>query len=273
MKRKKPKSLVLFGNGINCEQETAYANRLAGFKADLMHIDEMMENPSIIHRYSFINFPGGFLDGDDLGSAKAQAVKWKHQILKGSDKRFLDELVRFIESGKVIIGICNGFQLLVKTGLLPAIDATYGVQTATLTHNDSGKFEDRWVYLKVNQLSHCIFTQDMDTVYLPVRHGEGKCVLDVAETRNSMLHKGHIAMQYADEDGIVTDEYPKNPNGSMEAIAAISDPSGRIFGIMPHPEAFLHYTQHPRWTRESLEEYGDGFKLFKNAYKYVVENQ
>ncbi len=273
MKKREPKSLVLFGNGINCEYETAYANRLAGFSADLMHIDEMMENPKSIHKYAFINFPGGFLDGDDLGSAKAQAVKWKYQIMRGSGERFLDELIKFVYRNKIIIGICNGFQLLVKTGLLPGMEGQYGKQTVTLTSNDSGKFEDRWVNLKVNELSHCIFTKDMDKIYLPVRHGEGKCVIDTPENRDTMIKEGHIAMQYADETGAVTHVYPYNPNGSDNAIAAFCDHTGRIFGLMPHPEAFVHYTQHPRWTRERLDVEGDGLKIFRNAYKYILENQ
>jgi phosphoribosylformylglycinamidine synthase len=272
MKKKRPRSLILFGNGINCEHETVYANRLAGFDADLMHIDEMMENPKGIRRYKFINFPGGFLDGDDLGSAKAQAVKWKYQTIEGSGERFLDELVKFVLDGKIIVGICNGFQLLVKTGLLPAVGKEYGKQTTTLTANDSGRFEDRWVYLRVNQLSHCIFTKDMDKIYLPVRHGEGKCVIDTPESRKEMNDKGYVVMQYADELGVVTDTYPHNPNGSTDAIAALTDPTGRIFGLMPHPEAFVHRTQHPRWTRETLEVEGGGLQIFKNAHKYIVEN-
>jgi len=273
MKMKKPKSLVLFGNGINCEYETAYANKLAGFDTDLMHIDEMMENPKNIRNYVFLNFPGGFLDGDDLGSAKAQSVKWKYQKMKGSVERFIDELVRFTNNGGIIIGICNGFQLLVKTGLLPGIDGQYGKQTVTLTSNDSGKFEDRWVTLKINQLSHCIFTKDMDKIYLPVRHGEGKCVVDTPENETVLTKKGHVVMQYTDEKGIITDEYPYNPNGSTGAIAALCDATGRIFGLMPHPEAFIHYTQHPRWTRENLNVDGDGLGIFKNAFNYIIENK
>ena len=244
--KKRAKSLVVFGNGINCEQETAYANRLAGFETDLMHVDELMAKPKSIHRYAFINFPGGFLDGDDLGSAKAQAVKWKYQTIPGTGGRFLDELVRFASDGKIIIGICNGFQLLVKTGLLPGIGGEYGKQTVTLTANGSGRFEDRWVYLRVNQFSHCIFTKDMDRIYLPVRHGEGKCVVDTAANGGLMHEKGHVVMQYSDETGSATEAYPYNPNGSKDAVAGLCDPTGRIFGLMPHPEAFVYYTQHPR---------------------------
>ncbi len=272
MTRKRPKSAVFFGNGINCEHETAYANRLAGFDPDLIHMNEFAEDPRKIHAYSFINFPGGFLDGDDLGSAKAQSVKWKHQKIAGTNRRLIDELAKFIDNGKIIIGICNGFQLLIKTGLLPAIGKSYGQQTATLTANDSGRFEDRWTYLKANPFSHCIFTYDMDKIYLPVRHGEGKCVVDSAENLSSMRAGGNIVLQYADSAGAVTAAYPDNPNGSADSIAALCDDTGRIFGLMPHPEAYVRRAQHPRWTREDVGEEGDGLKIFKNACKYISES-
>ncbi len=272
MTRRRPKSLVFFGNGINCEHETAHANSLAGFDPELMHIDEFAEDPHRIRKYSFINFPGGFLDGDDLGSAKAQAVKWKYQKMAETGGRLLDELVKFVEDGKIIIGICNGFQLLIKTGLLPARGKTYGLQTATLTANDSGRFEDRWTYLKANRFSHCIFTYDMDKIYLPVRHGEGKCVVDSTEGLSSIATGGNIVLQYADSAGAVTMTYPDNPNGSVDAIAGLCDDTGRIFGLMPHPEAFVYRNQHPRWTREKVEEEGHGLKIFKNACKYISES-
>lgn len=272
MTKKRPKSLVLYGNGINCERETAHANTLAGFDPELIHVDELLERPTAIHRFRFINFPGGFLDGDDLGSAKAQAVKWKHQKMVGTGRRFLDELVKFIEEKKIIIGICNGFQLLVKTGLLPAPKGVYGRQVATLCANDSGRFEDRWVSLKVNRFSHCIFTSDMDKIYLPVRHGEGKFVVDSEENIAAMREGGHLALWYADESGEATMRYPDNPNGSFEAVAAVCDETGRIFGIMPHPEAFVYRLQHPRWTRGFAGEEGDGLKIFRNACKYISES-
>ena len=278
---------MLSGNGINCELETAHANRLVGFDAEIVHINSLLDGTKSIHEYQFLNFPGGFLDGDDLGSAKAQAVKWKYQKVRATGKTaragarsrstvdgapFLDELTRFVADGKIIIGICNGFQLLVKTGLLPALADRYGEQSVTLTFNDSGRFQDRWVWLKVNQLSSCIFTKDMDRMYLPVRHGEGKLVTKTKETQRQLRDDGHIVMQYADESGQVTAEFPWNPNGSVDSIAALCDPSGRIFGLMPHPEAFVHYTQHPHWTREHLPEEGEGLKVFRNAYQYVVDN-
>lgn len=272
MTQKKPKSLVFFGNGINCEHETAHANRLAGFNPELVHIDEFAENPRMIHKYSFINFPGGFLDGDDLGSAKAQSVKWKYQKVAGTGRRLLDELVKFIDDGKIIIGICNGFQLLIKTGLLPATGKSYGSQAATLTANDSGRFEDRWTYLKANPFSHCIFTYDMDKIYLPVRHGEGKCIVDSEQALSAIRAGRNIVLQYADSEGNVTAAYPDNPNGSVDSIAALCDDTGRVFGLMPHPEAFVRRIQHPRWTREKLDEEGDGLTIFKNACKYISES-
>ncbi len=285
MKKRKPRSLVLSGNGINCELETAHANRLVGFDTEIVHISSLVDGSKSIHEYQFLNFPGGFLDGDDLGSAKAQAVKWKYQkaaqvtgargrarAKDGGGGPFLDELIRFIADGKVIIGICNGFQLLVKTGLLPALEGRYGEQPVTLTFNDSGRFQDRWVYLSVRQLSSCIFTKDMDKIYLPVRHGEGKLVTNNEETLKLLREKGHIVMQYADENGHVRAEPPWNPNGSADSIAGLCDASGRVFGLMPHPEAFVHFTQHPHWTREHLPEEGAGLKIFRNAYQYVVNN-
>jgi len=271
MKKGKPKSLILFGNGINCEYETAHAHRIAGFEPDLVHINALLENPKKIFDYTFITLPGGFLDGDDLGAAKAQAVRWKYRVINDSGRTFINELVDFVMRGNIILGICNGFQLLVKTGLLPAIQGIYGQQSVTLTFNDSGKFEDRWVHLHINAFSHCIFTQNIDRMYLPVRHGEGKLMVNAMETL-AALKQGHIVMQYADEHGTVTDHYPYNPNGSIESIAGICDGTGRIFGLMPHPEAFVHYTQHPQWTRKSLPLQGDGLQIFKNAFRYVREN-
>jgi phosphoribosylformylglycinamidine synthase subunit PurQ / glutaminase len=272
MRRKRPRSLVLVGNGINCEYESSHAHRLAGFDVDLLHINEVNEHPERIHQYSFLNLPGGFLDGDDLGAAKAQAVKWKYQKMDRAKGRFISELVSFVEEGKIILGICNGFQLLVKTGLLPALGGQHGNQTVTLTFNDSGRFEDRWVNLAVNGSSPCIFTAGMERVYLPVRHGEGKLIADSDGLLDDLKKRGHIVLQYADEAGRITDEYPYNPNGSSLSIAGICDESGLIFGLMPHPEAYVHFTHHPRWTREHLDEEGEGLKIFRNAYRYVVEH-
>jgi phosphoribosylformylglycinamidine synthase len=272
-RKRKARSLVLSGNGINCELETAHANRLAGFDVEIVPISTLMEGAKHIHDYDLLNFPGGFLDGDDLGAGKAQAAKWKYQRIKGSEKRFIDELLRFVSEGKLIIGICNGFQLLTKTGLLPALQGDYQTQRVTLTFNDSGRFEDRWVFLKANKFSPCIFTKDVDRIYLPVRHGEGKLVVGDESCLADLAAHGHVVMQYCDKSGEVTNEFPYNPNGSTMSLAGLCDPSGRIFGIMPHPEAFVHYTHHPRWTREKLPVEGEGLKIFRNAYNYVLDHR
>ncbi len=269
-KKKKPRSIVLSGNGLNCELETAHANRIVGFDAEIVHINALMEGTKSIHGYDFLNLPGGFLDGDDLGAGKAQAVRWRYQLIKDSTKRFIDELLKFVPDGKLVIGICNGFQLLTKTGLLPGLDNDYKKPTVSLTFNDSGRFEDRWVHLKTSTLSSCIFTRDIDRMYLPVRHGEGKLVLEAGLPGSRLMEDGHVAMQYCDEKGMVTEDFPDNPNGSTMSIAGLCDESGRIFGLMPHPEAFVHRIQHPRWTREELPAEGDGLRIFRNAFDYLT---
>ncbi len=174
-----------------------------------------------------------------------------------------------MDEGKLIIGICNGFQLLAKTGLLPALKGDSRKQQVSLTFNDSGRFENRWVHLKVNAFSSCIFTKDIAKIYLPVRHGEGKLVVGNEKYVAELADGGHMVMQYCDEKGEIRADFPYNPNGSTMSIAALCDPTGRIFGLMPHPEAFVHYTQHPRWSREELPVEGDGLKIFRNAYSYL----
>ena len=171
------KSIVLAGNGINCETEMAHACRLAGSdQVDIVYLYDLLSGEAKLDGYHFLAFPGGFLDGDDLGSAKAMAHRMKHAAIAGSGEKLQEAIRRFIRDGKLIIGVCNGFQLLVKAGWLPALDGNYGRQEATLTFNDSGRFEDRWVYLKVNSQSPCVFTKGLEKLYFPVRHGEGKFI-------------------------------------------------------------------------------------------------
>ncbi|MBN2397553.1 MAG: phosphoribosylformylglycinamidine synthase subunit PurQ [Deltaproteobacteria bacterium] len=269
----KVKAIVLTGNGTNCEMEMAHACRLAGSAVvDIVHISELLYGEKRLDDYHFLNLPGGFLDGDDLGGAKAGANRIVHATIRLSQEKLYGQLVEFIRAGKLILGVCNGFQLMVKLGLLPAFGGDYASQAVTLTFNDSGRFEDRWAYLKINKHSPCVFTRGLEGIYLPVRHGEGKIVTDNPTVLKRLHENNQIVVQYSDETyKKARMEYPDNPNGSIDAIAGICDESGRIFGLMPHPEAYLHYTNHPRWTREDLPEDGAGLALFRNAVNFIKE--
>ncbi len=266
------RALVFSGNGINCEDEMAQACKLAGAQVDIVHLNQFFYQGLELERYHLINFPGGFLDGDDLGSAKACAIRLEQMICKKSGLPLLELLVRFVNNGGLIIGVCNGFQLLVKLGLLPALDGNYGQKVCTLTVNDSGRFEDRWVNLIVNSQTKSPFVANLEQLYLPVRHGEGKFLTADSNTLKRLVSANQVVLRYADKDFQVTQKYPDNPNGSPDAIAAICDGSGQIFGLMPHPEAFLHPCNHPRWTREKVEEDSLGLVLFKNAVQYLKTN-
>ncbi len=266
----KVKAIVLTGNGTNCEMEMAHACKLAGADVvDIVHISELLFGEKHLSDYTFLNLPGGFLDGDDLGSAKAGANRFLHARIAGENEMLFAELLQFIKDGKLILGICNGFQLMVKLGLLPALNGNYTGQSTTLTFNDSGRFEDRWVYLRANLYSPCIFTCGIDMVYLPVRHGEGKFIPAASFILDQIEEKNLCAFQYCKNDGEVTMEYPANPNGAINAIAGLCNETGRLFGMMPHPEAFLHRTNHPRWTRENLPEEGQGLAIFRNAVNFI----
>ncbi|MCX7769556.1 MAG: phosphoribosylformylglycinamidine synthase subunit PurQ [Proteobacteria bacterium] len=264
------KCIVLTGFGINCEQECLWALELAGAKnAEIVHISQILEGEKKLNNYQFIVFPGGFLDGDDLGSAKVQVNRFTYAKIKSGKEKLIDSLLSFIEKGNLALGICNGFQFMVKAGIIPNTEKKHSFkQETTLTFNDSGRFEDRWVYLKVNKNSPCIFTNGIDTLYLPVRHGEGKFYCD-EKTLNKIEANNLFVLQYSNQKLEPTMEYPYNPNGSLNAIAGICDTTGRLFGLMPHPEAFIYPYHHPRWTREKIEE-ADGLKIFKNALKYLA---
>lgn len=267
-------AIVLAGNGTNCEIETAHACSISGFaNVDIVTIWELIAGEKTLNDYDFMCLPGGFLDGDDLGSAKAQANRLLHSTVKKTGLPLFEQFLSFIDDGKLVLGICNGFQLMVKLGLLPAFDQKYSSQEMTLTFNDSGRFEDRWVWLKANPNAPCIFTKGVDTLYLPVRHGEGKFVAKNSAALERLRADNQVVLAYVDpETRKPTTKYPENPNGSQLAIAGICDPTGRLFGLMPHPEAYLHKTNHPRWTRENLPEEGMGCIIFKNACTYIQKN-
>jgi phosphoribosylformylglycinamidine synthase subunit PurQ / glutaminase len=268
---KKVRSIVITGYGTNCETEMAHACRLAGSEVvDIVHINELIYGEKQLEDYHFLNLPGGFLDGDDLGAAKAGANRIRYASIVGREERLYDQVLRFMKAGKLILGVCNGFQLMVKLGLIPSRQGHEEEQEVTLTFNDSGRFEDRWVYLRVNRNSPCVFTKGIEKVYLPVRHGEGKFIPKNGEIQLDLMEKGLVALQYSDQsfEQAVTD-YPLNPNGSIDGVAGICDRTGRLLGMMPHPEAYHHRTNHPRWTREELPEEGMGIAFFRNGVDYI----
>ena len=269
------KSIVLTGNGTNCEREMAHACSLAGLdEVDIVYIHEILNGEKRLDDYHFLNLPGGFLDGDDLGSAKAGANRILHAAVSGGRERLFDQFARFIAAGKLILGVCNGFQLLVKLGMLPGLDGLYDRQTVTLTFNDSGRFEDRWVCLRANAKSPCVFTRGLRGIYLPVRHGEGKFIAKSAPILKRLHRQGQVVACYCTEaSDKPTLEYPANPNGAVDAIAGICNETGRLYGMMPHPEAYTHYTNHPRWTREDLPEEGMGLAIFKNAIRFIRSDE
>ncbi|MDI7260483.1 MAG: phosphoribosylformylglycinamidine synthase subunit PurQ [Thermodesulfobacteriota bacterium] len=271
---KEVRCIVITGYGTNCEVEMAHACRLAGSEVvDIVHINELIHGEKRLEDYHFLNLPGGFLDGDDLGAAKAGANRIRYAKVSGGSERLYDQFLRFIGAGKLILGACNGFQLMVKLGLIPNLKGGDGEQEVTLTFNDSGRFEDRWVYLKVNPNSPSIFTKGMKGVYLPVRHGEGKFIPKDDDVLRELKKKELIALQYCAEsfkESVM--DYPLNPNGSIDAIAGVCDETGRLMGMMPHPEAYLHRTNHPRWTREELPEEGMGVSFFRNGVQYIRDH-
>lgn len=251
----KPKVLVVRTAGTNCDVETAYAFDLAGAVAECIYIDEIKnKNLSV---YQIIALPGGFTYGDDISAGKILSNEIKFKLR--------EQISEFIEKGKLIIGICNGFQVLVKCGILPSFSDPFEEQSVSLVTNDSERFEDRWVYLKVyNERS--VFTKGTKSmITLPVAHAEGKFAVKDAETLKKI--QNHIVFQYVDEDGVDA-KYPFNPNGSVLNIAGITDKTGRILGLMPHPERHIAYLQHPNHTRKRLNKIGDGLYIFKNAVEY-----
>ena len=239
---------------------------MVGAETTKIHINDLCKNPKILSDFHILDLIGGFSDGDHIAAGKVHANRLRYKLG--------EELKKFIDEGKLIIGICNGFQHLVKAGFLPGFDGDYSTQKLTLACNDSGKYEDRWVHLKVNKESICIFTRGVDELYLPIRHGEGKIRIKDRNVLEKLKQNNQIVLQYANkETGEPTMDYPHNPNGSDEAIAGICDATGRVFGMMPHREAFWSPFNHPNWTRlkteRKLSEEGGGLVIFKNAVDYL----
>jgi phosphoribosylformylglycinamidine synthase I len=255
------KAIVLRAAGINCDLETEYALQLAGAQAERIHINRIIESPDVLGDCQIVVIPGGFSYGDDVAAGKILANQIIHHLS--------DRLRDFIDAGKLVLGICNGFQVLVKTGILGKVSPECK-QQITITNNDSGKFEDRWVYLEPAS-KKCIFIDPEQIIYLPIAHGEGKVVFENEEVFEKIKSYDRIAFRYVDENGNFG-EFPINPNGSTDSIAGLCDSTGRVMGLMPHPERFVRGTQHPHWTRLKDKSRADGRTIFDNAVKYVKQN-
>jgi phosphoribosylformylglycinamidine synthase len=255
----KPTVLILRAPGTNCDEETAEAWQLAGARTEVWHVGRLLEAPSGLDRFQILTLPGGFSYGDDLGAGRILATRLAAVLG--------DTLFRFRDRGGLVMGICNGFQVLVRAGLLPGRAAR---TAATLAQNDCGHFESRWVNL-VPTRGLCPFIDFAEPMELPVAHGEGKLVLSDTALLPSLEHAGQIVLQYADAAGQPTMQYPANPNGSHAAVAALCDETGRIFGMMPHPERFVTGFHHPRWTSRGGDPAaaGDGLKIFQSALKVL----
>ena len=292
------KAIVLRAAGINCDVETEHALELAGATAQRVHINRIIENKSLLDEFQIVVFPGGFSYGDDVAAGKILANQLVHHLA--------EQLERFIAGGRLVLGICNGFQVLVKAGLLPGVvppgagdlpgggagrtqwqasqrgsdEAEAGVlparrrtcpadmQVVTVTYNDSGRFEDRWVHLKV-ATARCVFLQQGEMLYLPVAHAEGRVMVRDESVLGWLRGEDLIALRYVDGQGQLAG-YPANPNGSVDGIAGLTDPTGRVLGLMPHPERFIHRTQHPCWTRLPADLRPDGLRLFRRAVEYFL---
>jgi len=259
-----PKVLVLIGYGINCDEETKFAFEKAGARADLVHIDDLIETPKTLDDYQIVAFPGGFSYGDDTGSGNALAQKIKNNL----------GIERFIEEDRLVIGICNGFQVLVNLGLLLALNKQYGQRQVALTHNNSARYSDRWVDLDFNGKSP--WTKGIGRISMPIAHGEGNFYAS-QEVLKEINERGLVAAKYVEGEIYKYQSLPANPNGSLENIAGIIDETGKIFGLMPHPERAVSFTQLPHWTflreqyrragKEIPDEYA-GIKIFENGVKY-----
>jgi phosphoribosylformylglycinamidine synthase I len=265
----KPRTLILRTAGTNCDAETAYAFELAGATTQSVHVNQLLRDPGLLDAFQMLAVPGGFSYGDDIAAGRILANQIAHHL--GPACR------QFVDAGKPVIGICNGFQVLVKTNLLPGEVGGRSGQTCTLTNNDCGRFLDRWIRLAARP-GKCIWTKDLspDLIELPVAHGEGKFVPGSESVRQALWENGQVALVYAKADGSAAGGvFPDNPNGSIDDIAGVCDPTGLVFGLMPHPERYVDPTQHPAWTRQrgpgALPREGLGLEVFRNAVSHVSD--
>jgi phosphoribosylformylglycinamidine synthase I len=258
-----PRVLVLRAPGTNCDRETAYAFEQAGAVVSSVHVQQLIEEPAQGAGCQILCIPGGFSYGDDIAAGRILAQRLAVHLQ--------DLIDAFINQDRLVIGICNGFQVLMRLGVF--FPDSPGCVPATLALNHQARFEDRWVHLSVES-TNSVFLKDVRQLYLPVAHAEGRFVIRDEAARTQLTANGQLGLRYCDENGKTTDQplpFPLNPNGADLNVAGISDPSGRIFGLMPHPERFIDPTHHPFWTRlETLPDYGDGLAIFRNATEYFA---
>tara|TARA_Y100001933_G_C19014437_1_gene570729 strand:+ start:16896 stop:17732 length:837 start_codon:yes stop_codon:yes gene_type:complete len=250
----KPRCLIVRTAGTNCDMELAHAFELAGASAQKLHINELIANPALIGDFELIGFPGGFSYGDDIAAGRILANRLRHKLM--------DQLLAAADRGVPMIGICNGFQVMVKLGLLP--DPHAGTQTATLADNESGRFTTKWVNMTVPAETCCVWTKGLTELDLPIAHAEGRFVPQSDEALARWNDNGQIAIKYAADN---------NPNGSTADIAGVCDPSGLILGLMPHPERWIHITNHPHWQRKGeafKSQTPAGLKMFQNVVEHVT---
>jgi len=260
----RPNILILRAPGTNCDQETAFAFERSGGKTEVLHINRLLENPGLFENFQVLCIPGGFSYGDDVAAGRILGNQILHHLAQ--------RMAEFKDAGKIILGICNGFQVLMKSGVLLDDRSTNGLP-ATLTWNDSGKFEDRWVKLEVRG-SKCVLLNGIQSMYLPVAHAEGKFVTRNEQVADELETGGQLVLCYLPLGGNPAGDshtvpYPDNPNGSLRNVAGICDDTGRVLGLMPHPERHIDPTHHPRWTRGEAGD-GDGRRVFANAVEYFA---
>ncbi|MCC6125486.1 MAG: phosphoribosylformylglycinamidine synthase subunit PurQ [Pirellulales bacterium] len=270
-----PHVLILRAPGTNCDRETAFAFEKAGATTETLHINRLLENPRLFERFQILCVPGGFSYGDDIASGRILGNQIQHHLN--------DQMMKFKDDGKLMLGICNGFQILMKSPVLLPPDREQG-PLATLTANDSGKYEDRWVHLEIRG-GKCVFLEGIERMYLPVAHAEGKFVARNEGVLRELDAAGQLALRYVSARTSPTAEirtgmagdvdiparilpFPENPNGAQANVAGVCDSTGRVLGLMPHPERHLDPLQHPRWTRGEAGAVGDGFQIFVNAVRY-----
>ncbi|HWL07007.1 MAG TPA: phosphoribosylformylglycinamidine synthase I [Planctomicrobium sp.] len=262
----RPRVCVLRAPGTNCDSETAFAFTRAGAEADRVHLFRVLENPALLADYQILCIPGGFSYGDDVGAGVVFATQLK--------QRLADTIGAFLQRDTLTLGICNGFQVLLKSGILPGGNQNDSEESpATLTWNANGRYTDLWVTLKVSSSTN-VFLKGIETLPCPIAHGEGRIVVRDSAVLEQWQTRGQIALQYVDPQQPVASQdvlpFPINPNGSVANIAGLGDETGRVLGLMPHPERYLFATQHPQWTRLGLTGEGEGFQVFRNAVNYYM---